>query len=140
MEQSGTRAVLYLDPDNISSWGARGIDAWYCGPAQDHYRCKFFHVPETRSHRTSGSFDLFQQHFSLPDMPPEENSNSVHNELIYSIMALQKSAKNKLPKRMADDLHKLATYTEKAPLQRVPVDTNTTETAQIQRVSQAPPQ
>ena len=40
---------------------------------------------------------------------------------------------------MADALHKLATSTEKAPLQRVPVDTNTPITAQVQKVSQAPP-
>ena len=40
---------------------------------------------------------------------------------------------------MADALHKLATSTEKAPLQRLPVETNTSETAQIQRVRQAPP-
>ena len=54
-------------------------------------------------------------------------------------MALQKSAKEKLLKRMADALHKLATPTDKAPLQRVPVETNTPQTAQVQRVSQAPP-
>ena len=71
-------------------------------------------------------------------MSPEEHSNAVHNYLIYSIMALQKSAKKKLLKRMTDALHKLATSTEKEPLQRVPVDTNTTQTSQVQRVSQEP--
>ena len=40
---------------------------------------------------------------------------------------------------MTDALHKLVTSTEKAPLQMLPVETNTPETAQIQRVSQAPP-
>ena len=139
MAPPGTRAVLYLDPDNRSSWGARGIDAWYCGPAQDHYRCNIFYVPETRSYRISGSFDLFPQHCSLPDMSPEEHSNAVHKELIKSIMALQNPSKKKLLKRMADDLHKLETSTEKAPLQRLPIDTNTPERAKIQRVSQAPP-
>ena len=72
-------------------------------------------------------------------MSPEEHSNTVHNDLVHSIMALQKSAKKKLLKITADALHKLSTSTEKAPLQRLPVETNTPETAQIQRVSQAPP-
>ena len=45
MAPPGTRAVLYLDPENRSSWGAQGLDAWYCGPAQDHYRCNIFYVP-----------------------------------------------------------------------------------------------
>ena len=127
MASPGTRAVLYLDPDNRSSWGARGIYAWYCGPAQDHYRCKFFYVPETRSYRTSELFELFPQHCSLPDLSPEEQSNAVHNELIHSITALPKSYKKKLIKRMADALHKHTTSTEKAPLQRLPIDTNTPE-------------
>ena len=66
----GTRAVLYLDPDNRSSWGMRGIDAWYCGPSNDHYRYNKFYVPETRSYRISGSFDLVPQHCSLLEMSP----------------------------------------------------------------------
>ena len=53
-------------------------------------------------------------------------------------MDLQKSAKKKLLKQMADALHKLATSTEKAPLQRVQLETNKPQTAQFQRVSQAP--
>ena len=72
-------------------------------------------------------------------MSPEEHFNVVHNELMYSIMTLPKSAKKKLIKRMADALHKHTTSTEKAPLQRLPVETNTPETAQVQRVVQAPP-
>ena len=40
---------------------------------------------------------------------------------------------------MADALNKLATSTDRAPLQRFPVETNTPDTAQIKRVSQAPP-
>ena len=38
MAPPGTRAVIYLKPDSSTSWGARGLDAWYCGPVFDHYR------------------------------------------------------------------------------------------------------
>ena len=41
MAPSGTRAVIYLDPNSRTSWGARGLDAWYCGPVFDHYRCRY---------------------------------------------------------------------------------------------------
>ena len=139
MAPPGTRAVLYMDPDNIFSWGTRGIDDWYCGPAQDQYWCNIFYVPETRSYWKSGSFDLFPHNCSLPDMSLEERSNAFHNKLIHSIVDLQNSAKKILLKKMADDLHKLATSTEKALLQRVPVETNTPHISQVQRVSQAPP-
>ena len=116
LDPPGTRAVLYLDPDNISLWGTQGIDAWYCGPSNDHYRCNKFYVPETRSYRISGLFHLFPQHCSLQDMSPEQHSNAVHDKLIQSIMALKKSQKKKLLKRMADALHKLATSQEAAPI------------------------
>ena len=33
-----TRAVIYISAEGRTSWGARGIDAWYCGPSTDLYR------------------------------------------------------------------------------------------------------
>ena len=42
MASLGTRAVVYQPPDNRTSWGPRGVDAWYCGPAFDHYRNLIF--------------------------------------------------------------------------------------------------
>jgi hypothetical protein len=62
----GTKAVIYESPDTRTSWGYRGLDAWYCGPALDHYRNSRFFVPATKSYRMSGSFDLFPQHCILP--------------------------------------------------------------------------
>ena len=42
MAPPGTKAVIYLDPKTRRLWGARGLDAWYCGPSLHHYRnCKF---------------------------------------------------------------------------------------------------
>ena len=135
----GKRSVLYLYTDNRSSWGTRGIDAWYCGPSNDHCRCNKFYGHETRSYRISGSFDLFPQHCSLPDMSPEQHSNAVHEELIQSITAPKKPHKKKLLKRMVDALHKLATSQESAPIQRVPEAETEQETEPVQRVILAPP-
>jgi hypothetical protein len=45
----GTRAIIHSSTLTRTSWGPRGIDAWYCGPALDHYRCNHFYVPETRA-------------------------------------------------------------------------------------------
>ena len=38
MAPPGTRAVIYISAEGRTSWGARGIDTWYCGPSMDHYR------------------------------------------------------------------------------------------------------
>ena len=59
MAPPGTRAVVYENPNRRTSWGTRALDAWYCGPALDHYRnCKFF-IPETGAYHTSGSYELY---------------------------------------------------------------------------------
>ena len=66
MSPSGTPALIYLDPESRTSWGARGVDAWYCGPSLDHYRKCILNVPKKRSYRISGSFDLSPQNCLLP--------------------------------------------------------------------------
>ena len=38
MAPPGTKAVIYESPEDRTSWGLRGIDAWYCGTSPDHYR------------------------------------------------------------------------------------------------------
>ena len=78
----GTRAVIYEDPNSRTSWGPQATDAWYCGPSLDHYRnCKFF-VPTTGACRTSGLFDLFSQHFMLPELTPIQHATAVSDELV----------------------------------------------------------
>ena len=81
MAPPGLRAVIYLDPDNRTSWGARGLDAWYCGPDFDHYRCCSFYVCETRAYRTTATFNLFPQHCSLPEFLPVQHATEVFEGL-----------------------------------------------------------
>ena len=38
----GTRAMIFNPPEVRTSWGPRALDAWYIGPAWDHYRCMQF--------------------------------------------------------------------------------------------------
>ena len=82
MAPPGTRAVIHSSPLTRTSWGPRGIDAWYCGPAEDHYRCNLFYVPETRAMRISGSFELYPAHCQLPTLTPAEHTTQVAKEFI----------------------------------------------------------
>ena len=104
MASPGTRAVIYLDPDNRTSWGARGLDAWYCGPDFDHYRCCSFYVPKTQAYRTMASFDLFPQHCSLPKFSPGQHATEVFNELKESIQQLNAPNKQKILDKLATTL------------------------------------
>ncbi len=42
----GTRAIVYEPTETRGTWGPRGSDAWYVGPANQHYRCYRFYLPE----------------------------------------------------------------------------------------------
>jgi hypothetical protein len=75
------KAVVYEDGDTRGLWASRGVDAWYLGPSQDHYRCDFYYIPETRAYRISGSSELFPQHCQLPDMTPHQHLQELTNEL-----------------------------------------------------------
>eukprot|EP00804_Cyclotella_cryptica_P006049 CCRYP_000271-RA/>CCRYP_000271-RA protein AED:0.21 eAED:0.21 QI:0/0/0/1/0/0/7/0/881 len=105
----GTKAIVYESPQGRASWGARGLDAWYCGPSFDHYRnCKFY-VPSTKSYRTSGSYDIFPQYCILPLFTPEQHTQKVYNELFESIQKLNKPKKRTFLKKVAKALDILAT-------------------------------
>ncbi len=77
----GCKAVIYEDCDIRGSWASRGVDGWYLGPSQDHYRCHLYYVPETRAYRVSGSTELFPQHCQLPNLTPLQHFRALTNEL-----------------------------------------------------------
>ncbi len=64
----GCKAVVYKDSDTRGSWASRGVDAFYLGPAKDHYRWDNCYIPDTRAYRVYGSMELFLQHCQLPSM------------------------------------------------------------------------
>eukprot|EP00804_Cyclotella_cryptica_P014738 CCRYP_021242-RA/>CCRYP_021242-RA protein AED:0.23 eAED:0.23 QI:0/0/0/1/1/1/2/0/599 len=134
----GTKAIIYESPTTQTAWGARGLDAWYCGRVFDHYRNMMFYVPSTKAYRVSGSYDLFPQHCILPTFTPEQNSSEVHRELFESIKTLNKPAKRKFLKKIAKALDILNT----TPEQRVASEGETTDhpahALPIQRVVEHP--
>eukprot|EP00804_Cyclotella_cryptica_P016363 CCRYP_009915-RA/>CCRYP_009915-RA protein AED:0.19 eAED:0.12 QI:0/0/0/1/0/0/2/0/920 len=134
----GTKAVIYELPTTRRSWGTRGLDAWYCGPAFDHYRNMKFYVPSTKAYRVSGSYDLFPQHCILPTFTPAQHTNEVHRELFESLQTLDKPTKRKFLEKIARALDILNTR----PEQRVTTEGDTTEhpanALPIQRVVEHP--
>ena len=96
--------MIYSDAVNRTSWGPRGLNAWYCGPAMYHYRCTHFFVPETGAMRVSGLYDLFPQHYIMPTFTREEHTTAVNNELQEAIFGLNKKAKKHLLKAMSTSM------------------------------------
>jgi hypothetical protein len=46
----GCKAAVYKDGDSRGSWASQGVDGWYLGPSQDHYRCDLYYIPEMRAY------------------------------------------------------------------------------------------
>jgi len=70
----GCEVVVYNDGDTRNS---QVVDAFYLGPAKDHYQCNIYYIPETRAHRISGSTELFLQHYQLPYMTPHQHFHAL---------------------------------------------------------------
>jgi hypothetical protein len=77
----GCKAVVYEDSDTRGLWASRGVDAFYLGPAMDHYRCDHYYIPDTQAYRISGSSKLFPQHCQLPPLTPHQHLRALTKEL-----------------------------------------------------------
>jgi hypothetical protein len=81
----GTRALVYEDPGNRASWAPHGKEAWYLGPAPEHYRCCRFHIPETKGTRISGTAEFFSHHCKLPAVSSANAAKHAAQELIHAL-------------------------------------------------------
>ncbi len=77
----GCKAIVYKDGDTRGSWASRSVNAFYLGPAKDHYRCNNYYIPDTCAYHVSGSTELFPQHCQLPSMTPHQHFCTLTDEL-----------------------------------------------------------
>jgi hypothetical protein len=69
----GCKAIVYKDGDTRGSWASRGMDGWYLGPSQDHYRYDLYYIPETRAYQISSSTELFPQHCQVLNLTAHQH-------------------------------------------------------------------
>ena len=62
----GIHVLVHEKPDNRKSWGKHANDAWYIGPAINHYRCFRVYMRETQSERITDTLTWFPKHVPLP--------------------------------------------------------------------------
>ena len=62
----GTKTLIHEKCDNRTTWAPRGTDAWYIGPALDHYRCVTCYVPITSSTRIADTISYFPHTIPIP--------------------------------------------------------------------------
>jgi hypothetical protein len=116
----GCKAVVYEDGNTRGSWASRGIDAFYLGPAMDHYRCDHYYIPDTRAYRISGSSKLFPQHCQLPTMTPHQHLQALTDKLTEDTERAISTPKGcRLLKLLATRIDDLLTFPPPTAQQRV---------------------
>ena len=62
----GIHVLVHEKPDQRKTWGTHANDAWYIGPALEHYRCYKVYMRETQSERITDTLTWFPQQIPLP--------------------------------------------------------------------------
>jgi hypothetical protein len=64
----GKMAVAHVKPKARRNWAPQGEDAWYVGPAKDHYRCYRVWMTGTKKTRIVDKLEFFPQHEKMPHL------------------------------------------------------------------------
>eukprot|EP00804_Cyclotella_cryptica_P019007 CCRYP_006480-RA/>CCRYP_006480-RA protein AED:0.25 eAED:0.14 QI:0/0/0/1/1/1/2/0/936 len=104
----GTKALVYIDPTNRTSWGVHAEDAWYIGPAMQHYRCYRFYTPNTRAYRIAQAAQFFPKHCKMPQVDPGDTIRLAAQDLIHALRHPTPNAPINLTPNHNDALRKLA--------------------------------
>jgi len=62
----GTKVIVHNKPSSRGTWSPHGDEAWYIGPAMNHYRNFTVYVPSTKTIRISDTLAWFPQHITMP--------------------------------------------------------------------------
>ena len=87
----GTKATVFNPPEIQDSWEPRALDAWYVGPAYDHYRCWKFFIRSTGGYRISGQANFYPQHCQIPIEKPWDEIKRVAMDLRDAIMKMKEA-------------------------------------------------
>jgi hypothetical protein len=106
----GTRALIFEDPETRQSWAPHGKEAWYVGPAMEHYRCYQFFIPETKGTRISGTAEFFPHHCKMPTISPADTVAHAAQDLVRALTTTTPATPfPPLPKEHLAALRQLAT-------------------------------
>jgi hypothetical protein len=80
-----TSAVAHVKPKARCSWAPHGEDAWYVGPAPDHYRCYKVWMVATNRTRIVDTVEFFPQHVKMPHLSSQEMIIQAARELTFAL-------------------------------------------------------
>jgi hypothetical protein len=78
----GTKALVYNNPGSQTSWTPHATNAFYLGPASNHYQCLRFYIPATRCFHFSDTWRLYPAHCQVPVTLQHDLSIAVAADLL----------------------------------------------------------
>jgi hypothetical protein len=129
----GTKALIFLDPNKRNTWQSHAVDAWYVGPAKQHYRNYKFFIPETKGYRITGSAKFFPAHCKMPAIEPGDTVRLAAQDLIVAMQKLSNAPIDLNPKHTAALRELTEIFNETARV------TNNKENTPAPRVNNASP-
>ena len=105
----GTKALVFLDPTKRNTWQQHAVDAWFVGPAKQHYRCYRFYIPDTKAYRITNTAKFFPAHCKLPAIEPSDTIRLAAQDLIKALLNnTHQTAPIDLTEKHTEALQKLA--------------------------------
>jgi hypothetical protein len=84
----GTKVLVYESAEQRASWAPHGVEAWYVGPALEHYRCFQVWVVSTGRLRTSDSLSWHPTTVLMPGASTLEQLTAILGQLKSTLASL----------------------------------------------------
>jgi hypothetical protein len=81
----GTIVVAHVKPKARRTWAPHGEEAWYVGPAKDHYRCYRVCMTGTTKKRILDKLEFFPQHVKIPHLSTYELAIQAARKLTFAL-------------------------------------------------------
>jgi hypothetical protein len=81
----GTRVLVHETPANRRTWAPHGVDGWYIGAAQEHYRCYRVYITSTASERIAKTVQFFPHNCAMPKLSSADAATRAAQDLVAAL-------------------------------------------------------
>jgi hypothetical protein len=78
----GTRVVVHVTPNQRANMAPHGVDGWYVGPSEEHYRCHKCYIPSSSGVRDALTVDWFPHTVPFPKVSTDDYLRQTANDML----------------------------------------------------------
>jgi hypothetical protein len=91
LAQPGTRVLVHAMPKQRPDMAPHGVDRWYVGPSQEHYRCYKCYVPSTFGIHDALTVDWFPHNIIFPKVTTDKYLQQTANNMLTLLQGTTKT-------------------------------------------------